>query len=362
MEATEERVEQIKPEQMSLDALGSMERAHVCLQVETAKKYPRSIRQFKQDAMALACLDEETAAGCFFSLPRGSKPIEGPSVRLAEIVASSWGHMRVQARVIEEAEKHVTAQGVCWDLQNNVAVSVEVRRRITDKNGRRYNDDMVLMTQNAACAIALRNAVFKVVPAALFRPVYLAARALAIGDAEGLTAKRAKLIGYFGKMGVKPQQIFDLLGVKGEEDISLDHLGTMHGLATALKDGDTTVDQAFPPAVKPGAPAGDLKERMKEKAAGGEAKPAEAKPVPEQARVDDPTAEAELRAMLVDKGTVQLPELEKRVKRARELLNAEGLAATLRACRMESIQELKNASVGTLRAFLEEAVFAFMDQ
>lgn len=228
-------------------------RGEIDVQIVTAKRYPRSIRSFKDQAMAMATLDEETAAGCFYSLPRGGKPIEGPSVRLAEIVLSAWGNVRADARVIDAGPKEITAEAMCWDLEKNVAVRVQVRRRITDKRGNRYNDDMIVVTGNAACSIALRNAVFKVIPMAYSKAIYQQARLVAVGDARTLSARRGALIDYFGKMGVRPEQIFAAVGRAGVEDITLDDLATLHGFATAIKEGDSTVDEMFGP--KPQAPA-----------------------------------------------------------------------------------------------------------
>lgn len=226
-------------------------RGEVDMQVSTARRFPRSVKTFKERALSLATLDEETAASCFYSLPRGGKPIEGPSARLAEIVAASWGNIRSQACVVDIDNKFVTAKGTCWDLENNTAVSVEVQRRITDKSGRRYNDDMIGVTANAACAIALRNAIFKVVPMAMVKPIYDKAREVAIGNAETLVARRAKMVAHFGKMHVQPAQIFAKVDKASVEDITLDDLAILIGLATAIKDGDTTVDDAFPPLDAP---------------------------------------------------------------------------------------------------------------
>jgi hypothetical protein len=232
-------------------------RGEVDTQISTAHRYPRSIKAFRQKALSLATLDEDTAASCFYSLPRDGKTIEGPSARLAEIVAVSWGNLRSQANVVDIDDKWVTARGVCWDLEANVAVSVEVRRRITSKNGRRYNDDMIGVTSNAACAIALRNAVFKVVPMAMLKPIYEQARKVAIGDAQTLSSRRQKMVDHFGKMSVRPEQICAKVGKASIEDITLDDLGTLIGLATAIKDGDTTIDEAF--AVEKPATNGDHK-------------------------------------------------------------------------------------------------------
>lgn len=247
----------------------SQTRGEIDTQISTAKRFPRSITSFKKKAMELATLDEETAQSCFYALPRDGKSIEGPSARLAEIVAGSWGNLRSQANIVDEDDKFITARGVCWDLENNVAISVEVRRRITGKNGRRYNDDMIGTTANAACSIALRNAVFKVVPMAIIKPIYEAAKRVAIGDATTLAARRDKALKHFAAMGVRQDQIFAKLGRAGVEEITLDDLATLLGLSTAIKDGDTSIDEAFPvqsvaKPTEPGTKAEGLAERLKE--------------------------------------------------------------------------------------------------
>jgi hypothetical protein len=239
-----ELVREVTP---GLGALEQQTRGEIDIQVSTAKRYPRSVTSFKQRAEALALLDEETAEACFYVVPRDGKNVEGPSARLAEIIASTWGHMRVEARVVDEDDKYVTSRGTAWDLESNVAIAFEVRRRITKKNGQRYNDDMIVTASNAGSSIALRNAVFKVVPSALWRPIYEKCRLTAAGDAQTLADRRAKMLLHFQKLHVQHDRIFALLGVQGVEDITLEHMITLKGLASAIKEGDTSVDSAFPP-------------------------------------------------------------------------------------------------------------------
>lgn len=228
----------------------SQARGEVDTQISTARRFPRSVKKFQSKAMELATLDQETAGSCFYSLPRDGKNIEGPSARLAEIVVGAWGNVRSQANVVDIDGSFVTVRGMCWDLENNVAVSTEVRRRITNKQGRRFSDDMIVTTANAACSIALRNAIFKVVPMALVRPIYLAARRVAVGDATTLVDRRSAMLAYFAKMGVRSEQICLKVDKPGIEDINLDDLGTLLGISTAIKEGDTTVDEEFPPIDK----------------------------------------------------------------------------------------------------------------
>lgn len=226
-------------------ALESQVRGEVDMQITTARRFPRSVRGFIDEALAMATLDDDTAASCFYALPRDGKTIDGPSARLAEICASAWGHLRVQARIVDEDEKFITARGECWDVQRNTAIAFDVRRRITDKKGKRYSDDMVSVTGNAASSIALRNAIFKVIPSAFWRPIYLKAREVAVGKADTLANKRAAMLAYFQKLGAAEDLVLGVLGVRGVEDIGLEQLAVLRGLATAIKDGDTTVDEAF---------------------------------------------------------------------------------------------------------------------
>jgi len=233
-------------------ALELMERASIDVQITTARKYPRQLHTVKQQMITFATLDQETAAGCFYTLPprKGGdgKVIQGPSVRMAEIALSSFGHMRAGYRQIGDDGKVVTVQGVCHDLQNNVCVSVEVKRRVTTKDGRRYSDDMVVTTINAAGSIALRNATFKVIPLALVKPVYEQAKRLAIGDGKTLVQRRAASLEHFAKLGVSREKVFAALNVKGTEDIGLEQLEVLIGYANAIREGDSSVDEIFNPA------------------------------------------------------------------------------------------------------------------
>lgn len=234
------------------DALASIERAQVDVQISTARKYPRTLSKVKERMLSFATLDEETAASCFYTLParRGGddKPIQGPSVRMAEIALASYQHVKAGSRIINDDGKFLTAQAVVHDLENNVAVSIEVRRRVTGKNGNRYSDDMIAVTGNAACSIALRNAVFRVVPRALITPVFEAAKRVAVGDVKSLTAKRAVVVDRLKKMGAKEERIFAAVGASKLEDIDLARLEILIGLGTSIKDGETTLEDAFPGA------------------------------------------------------------------------------------------------------------------
>ena len=233
--------------------------AEIESQIVTAKAYPRNIKVFKEKLMSMANLDQETAEGCYYALPRGGKAIDGPSIRLAEIALSCYQNCVAEADVLNEDGKFIYAQGQCRDLENNVSVRVKVRRRITYKNGERFNDDMIAVTANAACAIALRNAIFKIVPGAYLKPVFDKCKKTAVGDAKSLANKRAEVIARLMKFGVTKERILNVINRKSSDEVTFDDVAILIGLGTAIKDGDTTVEEAFPEKFKEAKERSDKK-------------------------------------------------------------------------------------------------------
>ena len=219
--------------------------------VIVAHAHPRSVKAFLNDCMELATLNEQVADDCIYALPRKedgqTKMIEGPSARLAEIVAHAWGNCQIGARVVEEGREFVRAQGIFRDLEKNIHITYEVSRRIVNKYNKRYSADMIGVTGNAACSIALRNAVFKGVPKAFWNPIYEAARKVVAGDSKTLANRRSEALTYLQKLGATQDKVFGLLGVKGVEDVTLEHLAQLRGLASAIKEGEITVEEAFSP-------------------------------------------------------------------------------------------------------------------
>lgn len=231
------------------ESLAALTRSEIDVQIATAKQYPRNLAQVLNNIETLATMDEETAAACFYTLRRQGKVIEGASVRMAEIIASSWGNLRVQARIIGNDGKVITAQGVCHDLENNYATSVEVKRRITGKDGKTFSEDMQVVTGNAACAIAMRNALFKVVPTALVKKVIDKAKKVSLGESMTLEQSRQKMLSYYKTIGVEEKQILDYLSIEKVDEIDIDMVIELRGLANAIKEGTTTVKEAFEPKI-----------------------------------------------------------------------------------------------------------------
>jgi hypothetical protein len=248
-----EALDRVGVESVQVSAVSAMVKSEVEAQLDAAHRYPRQIRRFISEAVSLATIDQEVAMSCMYSLPRGGKAITGPSIRLAEICASAYGNLHVGARVVAIEEKEVVAQGVTWDLEKNLRATIEVRRRITKKDGKRFDDDMITVTGNAAASIGLRNAIFRVIPRTYVNMVYERAREVALGKASSLSERRAKVFERLVKMGALQDRILAHINRPSLEEVTIDDLELLIGIGTAIKNGDIHADAAFPaPKVETG--------------------------------------------------------------------------------------------------------------
>lgn len=231
--------------------LDTIERANVDSQIATAKQYPRDLRRAINNSIAMATLDVPTAQSCGYALPRGGKPITGPSVHLAKLIVSNYGNIRAEAKVVQITDKQVISRGTCWDLENNVATAFEVRRSIVGRSGQRFSDDMITVTGNAANAIAYRNAVFSVIPKAITDKVYQAAQRTITGDLsdeDKIIARRKKCIDFFkDEFGISEQEVVMLCGKQTVNQIKANEIALLLGITQSLTDGDTTVDDLMKP-------------------------------------------------------------------------------------------------------------------
>lgn len=249
-ENNEYEVLQVNQDQ-SIIQVDAVERANVDSQVATAKQYPRDLKRSINNSIAMATMDYNTAQSCGYALPRGGKPITGPSVHLAKLIVSNYGNLRAEAKVVQITDKQVISRGTCWDLENNVATAFEVRRSIVGKGGTRFSDDMITVTGNAANAIAYRNAVFSVIPKAITDKVYQAAQHFITGDLsdeEKLVARRKKCIDFFkDEYGITEEEVVMLCGKQTVNQIKADQIALLLGITQSLKDGDTTVEELMKP-------------------------------------------------------------------------------------------------------------------
>lgn len=298
-------------------ALEAITRGEVDVQISTAHKYPRSIAKFKGRAIEMACIDQSTAESTIYCRPVGKKDgkmqyAEGLSVRMAEIVGACYGNLRVGSTIIEQTDRYVIVRGFAHDLESNFASSSEVKEPTVTKEGRPFSEGMRAVIAKAALSKARRDATFQVVPKALCRPIELAARSLIAGDAKSLEARRTSAVNWAQRLNINEDRVWKSLGVHGPEDLTSEHLMTLTGIRNSIKDGDATIDDAFPeilPTGKVGATAAGSVTEAAAKEKADKEKPAEtpakkAEETPKEDQTVGPSAKALLDSIIAKGSTI----------------------------------------------------------
>jgi hypothetical protein len=230
----------------SITAIEEADRSH---QIATARRYPRKISEFVKDITELSTLSQETAAAMIYSLPRANKQIVGPSIRFAEAALACWGNARAGVEVVDVDKKEgiVTAEGRYYDCEKNVGIALRKRRRIVAKT---INADSIQVTGDAISSIALRDAILRSIPKALWGPAWERAKSTAAGDAKSMAQIREQLLTVFRTLGVTDVQVYNTLSdygtaVSGPADLGADQILAMQAWHKQLKEGDCTIEDIF---------------------------------------------------------------------------------------------------------------------
>ena len=159
------------------------------------------------------------------------------SLFFAEIVANAWGNLHASTRIVDNDGRSITTEGVAWDLESNVKISMQNKVSIwfgakDGKGGYQANADMQVVLTNASSAKSLRNAIFKVVPKALVDQVRDRAIAFAVGDQKTVNAKVNELIDKLIKQGIDKERILNYYGYKTIAEITPDDYKTLIGVGT----------------------------------------------------------------------------------------------------------------------------------
>jgi hypothetical protein len=261
-------------------ALESMSRAECMTQVDVAKRYPRAVAKFKSTIQTLALSSQAIAEKCFYTLPgrSGTKPVSGPSIRMAEMMAAAWGNLAISTALVEISDRTVTVRARVWDMERNIAHQEEFVAPIVgsaNKGGHRYSDDMIAVTIRAAQAKARRNAILAIVPRAYYEEIKPQIMLVAAGKGMTLRESAAKAMAYWkDEHGVTTPQVLKALRRDTVDEITAEDVAFLRGFVTAVKEGQP-VETIFGPPMKAGDDLVEKLGKRDQRPAGEEAKPAD---------------------------------------------------------------------------------------
>lgn len=83
-----------------------------------AKRFPRDERA-AMDRILNACTRQSLAESALYSYSKGGTDVTGPSIRLAEAIAQSWGNFQFGVRELEQRNGESTVEAYAWDIETN---------------------------------------------------------------------------------------------------------------------------------------------------------------------------------------------------------------------------------------------------
>jgi hypothetical protein len=215
-----------------------------------AKRYPRDVN-IAYTRIIESCKRQSLAEQALYAYPRGKEIVEGPSIRLAEVLAQCWGNLDWGLRELAQTEGQSEVEAFCIDLETNTRRSVTFavpHVRYSKERGRqRLGDDPrdtyeVVANQGARRA---RACVLAVIPGDIVDAAVEQIReTLEKGGGEPLADRIRKMAAYFHEIGVTVEALEKFLGHKLEATVETE-LVRLKAVAKSIKDGFADRNQYF---------------------------------------------------------------------------------------------------------------------
>lgn len=237
-------------------------------QLMVALQRPRDMKKFETQLLASAA---HAGEDFFYSIPfKEHRPncqnrrncdcprtyVEGPGVGLTRMAAQLWGNCSVDTRIEQETDSVFLVRSDFVDFETNYTRSEtkRVSKMIARSGGgyrRAADKELDLVYQQGASKVE-RDCVRRSLPHHIIERAFEVAKAAALQEKAPLNQQIARIIRRFGEIGVTLEMIERQIGcrfteesmTKAEKD-GRDICAQLRGLITAIKGGDTTVEEAF---------------------------------------------------------------------------------------------------------------------
>lgn len=228
----------------------SREMEEVKGQIFMARQFPRNVFQSEQRILD-ACKRPSLAQTAVYRYPRGGASVEGPSIRLAEVLAQNWGNLAFGIKELEQRNGESVAMAYAWDLETNVreekvfTVPHSRKARGSIQNLTDPRDIYELVANNGARR--LRACILGIIPGDIVeRAVEECNRTLSGGNKGPLKDRIAQaLTGFKENHRVTQEQIENRFGYNVGAFTERDLLELVK-IFNSLKEGMSKVEDWFP--------------------------------------------------------------------------------------------------------------------
>lgn len=219
------------------------EASEIQAMVFMAKQFPRNQIQ-AADRILNACTRQMLADSAVYSYPRGGQNVEGPSIRLAEVLAQNWGNIDFGIRELSQENGVSTVEAYAWDLETNVrqAKVFQVAHKRMAKGGTKTLTDprdIYEMVANQGSR-RLRACILSIIPGDIVEAALAqcsVTQAASVGATpEEIKETIRKLTATMGKFGITAENIQDRYQCRLEA-IRPAQIVELRKIYTSLKDG-----------------------------------------------------------------------------------------------------------------------------
>ncbi|WP_164219323.1 hypothetical protein [Virgibacillus sp. YIM 98842] len=235
-------------------AQSSREMEEVKGQIFMARQFPRNVFQSEQRILD-NCKRPDLAQAAVYSYPRGGTKVEGPSIRLAEVLAQNWGNLAFGVKELEQRPGESVAMAYAWDLETNVRqekVFTVPHTRKAKGNIKKLEDprDIYELVANNG-ARRLRACILGIIPGDIVeKAVEECNRTLQGSNKEPLKDRISKALTAFkDQYRVTQEQIEERMGYNVSAFTERDYADLIK-IFTSLKDGMSKPEDWFSKEVK----------------------------------------------------------------------------------------------------------------
>lgn len=232
-----------------------------------ARSNPRDQRR-SMDNILNACTRSSLAESALYSYSRGGTDITGPSIRLAEAMAQSWGNLQFGIREMAQANNESTVMAYAWDVESNTRREVIFQvphLRYTKSGSRRLEDprDIYELVANQG-ARRLRACILAVIPGDVTEAAVKQCELTLHASADTGPDSIKKMVEAFASLGVTRAQIETRIQ-RRLESIQPAQVVALKKIFSSLRDGMSSPADWFAVAEtqETGTRASSIKDKLK---------------------------------------------------------------------------------------------------
>jgi len=212
-----------------------------------AKRFPRNQHESFQQIME-ACKRPTLAEQATYAYKRGTGIVTGPSIRLAEALASAWGNLDCGIREISQGEGMSVCEAYAIDLQTNTRVTklFHVKHvRDTKQGSKRLTDgrDIYELVANQG-ARRMRACILAVIPGDVIEAAVQKCEETLRSSDVPLHEQVKKMILAFEEFGIKVEHIEKFLSHNLDSIIPAE-IVRLKSVYKSIKDGVASREDFF---------------------------------------------------------------------------------------------------------------------